>query len=283
MAALLLALAGCAGAPVAALAQDGILADKIAVFRQYTALQVIVAGLLDGINPCAMTVAVFLVSFLLHAGRARREVLIAGLCYAGAVFLAYFAIMLGLFETLLALSWTRAVNIALSWCAAALAGAIGVLTLIDARAVWRGSPARDTLVRLPLAFQQRIHALVRARLGAARLAGGAFLLGFAVSLFEFVCSGQAVFPTLALILKEPALPDALLRWRAAGYLALYNLAFIAPLLAVFLAAWTGVTSQRLAGWAQRHFLTAKLLVGALFLWFAVLLVLLSLKDLHVWW
>lgn len=230
-----------------------------------------------------MTVAVFLVSFMTHAGRSRREIFLAGLAYGGAVFLAYFAITLGLFETLLRVAWYRTVNVAISWSAAALAATLGVLTLRDIRIYRATGSGKDTVVRLPESFQQRIHALARERLAGSRLFAGAFALGFLVSLFEFLCSGQAVFPTLALILKEPAVPEAALRWRAAGYLLLYNLAFIGPLIAVFLAAYGGVTSARLGRWAQEHFVLAKAILGIFFLWFALLLVLLSLKDLGIWW
>ncbi len=275
--ALLLAASAAAADPV----PDGALRDKIALFESYTLARVAVAGLLDGINPCAMSVAVFLVSFMTHAGRPRRDVFLAGMSYAAAVFLAYLAITLGLFEALLRLSWYAWVSTAVSWGAAALAATLGVLALRDARILAAGGAGKDTLVRLPASFQERIHALVRRRLGGARLFAGAFALGFGVSLFEFVCSGQAVFPTLALLLKEPALPEASLRWRAAGYLTLYNLAFIAPLLAVFAVAYAGIASQRLGRWARDHAPTAKLLLGIFFLWFAMLLFLLSLKDLGV--
>lgn len=260
----------------------GAVRDKVAVFESYTLLQVALAGLLDGINPCAMSVAVFLVSFMTHSGRERRDVLRAGLAYAGSVFLAYFAITLGLFETLLQLSWYRALNAVVSWTAAGLAFTIGSLTLRDALRFRATGSGKDTFVRLPDSFQARIHDLVRRRLAGARLIAGAFLLGFGVSLFEFVCSGQTVFPTLALLLREPALPAVSLRWRAAGYLLLYNLAFIAPLLLVFLAAYTGIASHRLARWARDHFALSKVLLGVLFLWFGLVLVLLSLKDLRVW-
>ncbi len=261
---------------------SGAVRDKVAVFESYTLLQVALAGLLDGINPCAMSVAVFLVSFMTHTGRERHEIFRAGMAYAGAVFLAYLGITLGLFETLLQLSWYRAINTVVSWSSAALAFTIGFLTLRDLRLYRATGSGKATLVRLPDSFQVRIHELARRRLGGARLISGAFVLGFGVSFFEFVCSGQTVFPTLALILKEPALPADALRWRAAGYLVLYNLAFIGPLLLVFLAAYTGIASQRLARWAKAHFELSKLLLGVLFLWFGLVLVLLSLKDLQAW-
>jgi cytochrome c biogenesis protein CcdA len=42
------------------------------------------------------------------------------------------------------------------------------------------------------------------------------------------------------------------RARAIGLLLLYNLAFILPLLAVFAASYTGVSSSRIASSFQRH-------------------------------
>lgn len=63
-------------------------------------LPVLLAGLADGINPCAFATVVFLLSLLALVGRTRREVLITGLVFAATVFATYFAIGFGLLSVL---------------------------------------------------------------------------------------------------------------------------------------------------------------------------------------
>jgi cytochrome c biogenesis protein CcdA len=56
----------------------------------------LVAGLTDGINPCAIATMIFLISFLATRKKSRREVLIIGLAYTATVFFTYLAMGLGL-------------------------------------------------------------------------------------------------------------------------------------------------------------------------------------------
>ena len=54
------------------------------------------AGLLDGVNPCAFTTVVFLLSMLAHLGKTRRQLAVVGVGFTAAVFLTYFLLGLGL-------------------------------------------------------------------------------------------------------------------------------------------------------------------------------------------
>src|SRR5690606_11931063 len=65
-------------------------------FSQFSLLAVVVAGLLDGLNPCAFTTIIFFVSYLALVGRKGREILIIGAVFTLAVFLTYLAMGLGL-------------------------------------------------------------------------------------------------------------------------------------------------------------------------------------------
>jgi cytochrome c biogenesis protein CcdA len=115
-------------------------------------------------------------------------------------------------------------------------------------------------LQLPGALKRRIHASIRTGVRSAALAASALGLGFLVSVFEFACTGQVYLPTLAYLAR---LRDA----RAVPLLAAYNLGFIVPLVAVFVASWIGVTSRGLGAFFQRHLVAVK--VG-LALFFAAL-------------
>lgn len=225
-------------------------------------LPVLAGGLLDGVNPCAFTTLIFLLSALALAGRERREMLLLGGLFTVAVFATYFAVGLGLFAALRAAVAFPTVSRVIRWILVAALAAFAILSARDAFLASRGR-ASEMALQLPGFLKRRIHASIRTRVRSAALAASAFGLGFLVSVFEFACTGQVYLPTLAYLAR---LGDA----RALPLLAVYNLGFVAPLVAVFAASWAGVTSKGLASFFQRHLVGVK---AALALFFAGLAVL----------
>jgi len=88
---------------------------------------------------------------------------------------------------------------------------------------------------------------------------GSVLVVFLVSLLESLCTGQVYLPTIVLVCRSPSL-----RGRAVSYLLLYNLMFIAPLVAILAVAQVGVSSERLGDFLRRHLAAFKLAMALLF-------------------
>ena len=95
----------------------------------------------------------------------------------------------------------------------------------------------------------------------------AFASGMVVSLLELGCTGQVYLPTICFVVGVPAM-----RAHALLYLILYNLMFVFPLILVFVLAYFGISSQRLAKWTERHTALVKLLLSLLFFVLAGLLI-----------
>jgi hypothetical protein len=225
-------------------------------------LPVLAGGLLDGVNPCAFTTLIFLLASLALAGRQRREVLLIGSLFTLAVFATYFAVGLGLFAALRAAVAFPLVSRIIRWALVAVLAVFAALSARDAVLAARGR-ASDMALQLPGFLKRRIHASIRTRVRSTALAASALGLGFLVSVFEFACTGQVYLPTLAYLSR---LGDA----RAVPLLAVYNLGFIAPLVAVFAASWAGVTSRGLSAFFQRHLVAVKALLAVFFTGLAVL-------------
>jgi cytochrome c biogenesis protein CcdA len=252
------ARAGGAGEQASAPASlAGILPGKLAL------LPILAAGLLDGINPCAFTTLVFLLSALALAGRSRRQILLIGACFTAAVFLTYLAIGAGLLQGVRLAGAFPVVSAALRWLLIAGLTVLAALSLYDYFLI-RCGRSKDILLQLPDRFKQRIHRDIRKRTRAAGLAASSLVLGFLIAVFELACTGQVYFPTLVYLVRVR--PDA----GSFFYLLLYNLGFILPLGVIFLLAYFGVASQRLAGFARRSLAGVKLALAALFLGLAVL-------------
>ena len=229
---------------------------------ELAALPVLAAGLLDGVNPCAFTTLVFLLSALAVAGRSRREILSVGLCFSVAVFATYLGIGMGLLQAVRLAAGFPLVAAGLRWALVAALVILAGLSLYD-YALVRAGRSREMLLQLPRAFKERIHRDIRSRVRASALAASSLALGFLVAVFELACTGQVYLPTLVY----------LYRVRPAGglaYLLLYNLGFILPLLAVFALAYWGVASRLLASWVQRSLGAVKIALAVLFMGLAAL-------------
>jgi len=227
------------------------------------ALPIALAGVIDGVNPCAFTTLIFLLASLALAGRGRREVVLIGGLFTAAVFLSYLGIGCGLFAVLRAASTVFIVSVGLRWALVAVLAVFAGMSVYDYTLIRQGR-ANQILLQLPSALKKQIHATIRTRVRTAALAGSSLALGFLVSIFEFACTGQVYLPMLAYLVRMRG------GLTAFALLLLYNLCFILPLLAVFLGSWFGVSSGKITSLFQAHMGKVKLGLAAVFAALAVL-------------
>jgi cytochrome c biogenesis protein CcdA len=95
----------------------------------------------------------------------------------------------------------------------------------------------------------------------------ALIIGLLVSILEGVCTGQTYIPIITFVRVK-----TYLRLQAIGYLLLYNLMFIVPLLIIFFFALLGVTSDEFSKFLKKHLLTIKILMAILFFSLGILLI-----------
>ncbi|MBB1077337.1 glutaredoxin family protein [Rhodoferax sp. 4810] len=172
-------------------------------------------GLLDGFNPCAMWVLLFLLSLLVRLQNRRRMALVAGtfVLVSGAVYYAFMAAWLNIF---LAVGLSTPVR----WALASLALLIGAVNVKDFVAWGRGFS-----LSIPASVKPGIYARVRGVLGAQALPGSLLavaVLAVVVNFVELLCTAGL-----------PALYTAVLTQQGAGaaahyaYLGLYILGYLA--------------------------------------------------------
>jgi cytochrome c biogenesis protein CcdA len=125
----------------------------------------------------------------------------------------------------------------------------------------------EMLLQLPGGLKAAIHRVIRYQVRQAWMVMAAFAAGLVVSVLELACTGQVYLPTIYYILQQD--PTAV---RANAYLLIYNLAFIVPLCVVFGLAYSGVRSERVALWLEKHAALVKFATAALFAAMLVLLV-----------
>jgi hypothetical protein len=182
-------------------------------------LTLVLAGL-DAFNPCAFFVLLFLLSLMVHARSRARMALVGGVfvLFSGLLYFVFMAAWLNLF---LLLGYLPLVTIA----AGLIALFVGAINVKDF--VWL---KRGISLSIPERAKPGLYARTRDLVGAANLPAmlaGTVTLALAANAYELLCT--AGFPlvfTRILTLSDLSTPAYY------GYLALYNLVYVLPLLAI---------------------------------------------------
>ena len=231
------------GVTIAALAAVAILPYESAAFGGLTVPIVVGSGLADGFNPCAFALLVLFATYTLtlvnavtadgtptHA--ARRTLLGAGSLYVGAVWITYFLIGLGLFGFL---AWLGQDHL--------VARVASVLALV--MALWMIKDVFLPGVGPSMMAPAATHGWMNRAMQRGGL-GGMLIAGVLVGICTVPCSGAIYLDILAVLHASGGGPVGL------ALLALYNVAFIAPL--VFLLLF--VSDRRVLGslgrWNRNH-------------------------------
>jgi cytochrome c biogenesis protein CcdA len=248
-----------------ALPDDPDLAER--KFREFSGPAILLAGLLDGINPCAVSTLVFFMSLLAVFRVRNRHLLALGASYCLASFAAYLALGFGLLRLLHLFAGFTLLRSALERGMIAVLLVLAVLSFRDAVRYRSSRDGHDVTLQLSSGMKNRIHRIMRRGLKIRHLVWGGLLTGTLVTALESVCTGQVYVPTLVLILKNSRLADS----RAWFWLMAYNLLFILPLILTFVAVYFGLRTETLLRWSRKNVPVSKTLLGLFFLLMALLI------------
>jgi cytochrome c biogenesis protein CcdA len=251
-------------------------------FKAFKPLAIIGLGLVDGINPCAFTVIVFFMSFLVLQGYKRRELALVGLSFVSAIFVTYLLIGLGLFSFVYRIEafWLirKIFNIAIGIFSILL----GIFSVYDFLKFKMTNKTEGLLLQLPQAVKNRMHYIIglhyrktkqtgseesTPRKHIFRLIVSAFITGFLISIIEAVCTGQTYLPTVVFIFKATNL-----KLEALTYLLLYNIMFIVPLLVIFVFTLAGTASEQFSAFLKKNLSLIKLVLAVVFFAMGIFLI-----------
>ena len=123
-------------------------------FKKFSLTGVLIAGFIDGINPCAFATIIFLVSYLTFIGKKSKEILIYGIVFTLGVFIAYLLAGMGLMAGLRQLSGFPLITRAIYLIIAVFAFVLGIISLYDYVLFRRGRMAEWKL-QLPACFEEK--------------------------------------------------------------------------------------------------------------------------------
>ena len=191
---------------------------------------VVVAALIDSINPCAFGVLLFLMAVLLSMGSSKRA-LKAGMLYTFVIFGVYLIAGLGIMK--LINSVPLLVNEAKM--------IVGVIVLLGAIIelkdfFWEG---KGFSLKIPASTKPLLEKYVRKGTLPA-----IFVLGAIVALVELPCTGGIYLAILSLISTEGT--------KGIMYLVLYNIIFVLPLILITYLIYRGTKTDSINAWVQKN-------------------------------
>lgn len=191
---------------------------------------VVVAAMIDSVNPCAFSILLLTIAFLFSIGKLRSGILKIGGSYIAGLFFVYILIGLGILQ---ALHLFNTPNF-MAKVGATLLIMLGAINIIN-----EFFPRFPIKLKIPHIAHQKIAVLMeRASIPTA------FLLGGLVGLCEFPCTGGPYLLVLGL------LHDAATYLKGFGYLILYNLIFVLPLIIILLIASNKVLLAKVQSWQK---------------------------------
>lgn len=224
-------------------------------------------GLVNGFNPCSLSLLLFLATVLLARN---ANVLKLGSAFIAGKFMAYLALGTLLFNTLSLLdsSAVRLFGTVVKIVLAVVALAVAAANVNDYLAA-RSEKYNRIRLQLPTALRRLNHrwlqSLSRVRPGWLVLL--TLALGVAISVGEFLCTGQIYLATILYLLRR----SPTLNLQTLGAFLVYVVGMLLPLLAATLAIHKGREVFALSELTRRHMPLIKLINAAVFLLFAALL------------
>jgi glutaredoxin len=191
-------------------------------------------GLLDGFNPCAMWVLLFLLSLLVHLHDRKKMALVAGtfVLASGAVYYAFMAAWLNMFLLL-------GMSAILRWTLGAVALTLGAVNVRDFLRERQGFS-----LSIPAAAKPGLYARMRAVLAADTLAlslTAVAVLAVVVNFFELLCTAGLPAIYTAVLTQHGLSPAA-----NYAYLGLYIVGYLADDTLMVATAVVALGSRRLS-------------------------------------
>ena len=211
---------------------------------------VIFAALVDSLNPCGLSVLVFLLISMAAAG-GRKRILLVGGVYIAAMFLFHLLVGIGLFSAFALSGLAKPFSI----IGGLIALVLGIITLAD---VLRNK--ETYLLSIPESGKGLLGTYARKATMPA-----AFILGVLAGMLGFTCTGGIYISILGLMGRDMTIMAGL------PWLVLYNIVFVLPLVLVTLLVAYGISPERAERWKNENKRTVRVVIGIILLALGVII------------
>ncbi len=202
---------------------------------------VLVASILDSVHPCSFSILLITIAFLFGMQTTRKKILQIGGTYIAGIFASYLLIGLGILKVLHLFSVPHFMG-KLGASLLIIFGAINLLNYLF--------PNFPIKLKIPAIAHGAMSSLMDKASFVA-----AFGLGVLVGICQFPCMGGPYLMVIGL------LHDQVTYFKGFGYLFLYNLILIIPLVVVLVIASQKILLNKVQQWKNTNIQQVKLWAG----------------------
>ncbi|RJO62299.1 hypothetical protein C4544_00435 [candidate division WS5 bacterium] len=212
---------------------------------------VIINGLIDSFNPCAIGIFLIFISMLFMLKKEKKQVFKISLVYIMSIYISYLLIGVGLIKVVQFFGVPHLIT---------LVGAI-IIILVGALSIKDYFlPNSIFSTKIPYSARQLILKWTyKATLPAAAV------VGVLVGISEFPCSGGIYIATVGLLSQKETFLRGFL------YLLIYNLMFVLPLILIYIITVNQKVAIKLMDWQEREKNHMKLSMGVIMVILGVIL------------
>ncbi len=193
---------------------------------------ILISALIDSINPCAFSILILTIAFLFSIGQLRSKIIQIGGVYIFGIFLAYILIGLGILQAFHLFNTPQFMG---------KLGAFLLILLGSINLINEFNPAFPIKLRIPASAHHKMAQLIdKGSMPAA------FGLGALVGICEFPCTGGPYLMVLGLLHDQATYIKGL------GYLLLYNLIFVLPLVIILFLAGNEKITEKIQLWQGKE-------------------------------
>ncbi len=202
---------------------------------------IIINGLIDSFNPCAIGIFLIFLSMLFMMKKERAKIFQISLAYILAIYILYLLIGMGLIRVIFFLGIPHLIT----FIGAIIIVLIGILSIKD-----YFFPNSMFSTKIPYGARQLILKWAYKASWPA-----AAVVGVLVGISGFPCAGGIYVATLGLLSQKATFIQGFL------YLLLYNLMFVMPLIVIYAVTANQKVAMKMLDWQEREKNHLKLIMG----------------------
>ena len=215
--------------------KDVDVSNSSAKVNKLTITGIMLAGLLDGINPCSIAMMLFFISFILMSkdNINKRKILLLSLSFVLGTFLAYLGIGIGIFRFIYSFSKINLMMKGFYLILGIMGLYLAYLNIIDYKNI-KNEKDEKIKNQLNKKTKKKIHSIIKKYNNNGKILYlTAFITAFMISFLEFFCTGQVYLPIITYMINNSDSVNHIF------LLILYNVAFVIPLLFIAIFIYLG--------------------------------------------
>jgi len=237
-------------------------------YKSMNFIVVALAGLVDGINPCAMSMLLLLISVVMKIDR--KKILYVGGSFALGTFITYLFIGFNIFKAMQVASKIGWLTVVIYIITIGISIFIIYLNTRDYINIKKGK-IENIKNQLTNVQKKKINKYVNKLTSSKSLVFYGLTLGILLTLLEFTCTGQVYIPTLSYMINSGT---GIVPYM---YLIVYNLMFILPLLIICALSYMNKGTSKFSELLYDNLGYIKLLTNVIYLVIIVILVIRLMK------